>query len=286
MLASLVNGQFTDTISTSDRGLLYGDGLFETLRISQAKPVFWAEHMARLERDSERLGIVFPGQQILAEEAQVLISQSKNRDEFDRGILKIILTRGQSERGYAANPDIPATRILSLSAAPQNPASYLQNGVEMRVCDIIMARSPRLAGIKHLNRLENVLARREWQDSRIVEGLLLDDRGFVIEGTMSNVFLVKDRHLMTPDLSQSGVAGVIREIILRIAGENRSMFKPVQKNLTLEDLYQADEVFICNSVIGIWPVARIEDHDFKVGKDGNPLTTELAESLNTESSTQ
>jgi 4-amino-4-deoxychorismate lyase len=149
----------------------------------------------------------------------------------------------------------------------------------MRVCDLRLALQPRLAGIKHLNRLEQIMARAEWEE-QYEEGLLLDYNGQLIEGTMSNLFLVRDRALYTPSLDSCGVAGVVRSVVLDLAVE--SGVRAARQALTLTDLEAAQEVFLCNSLIGIWPVVSVADQfDFTVG----PLTQALQGALAVQSKT-
>jgi len=120
-----------------------------------------------------------------------------------------------------------------------------------------LGRNPELAGIKHLNRLEQVLARNEWTDD-FQEGLMLDTESNVIEGTMSNLFLINQSGLLTADLSQCGIEGVIRQRIMAWAYQN-DIPCSLNKHLRLEDVFAADALFICNSVIGIWPVKQLEN---------------------------
>ena len=126
-----------------------------------------------------------------------------------------------------------------------------------------------LAGLKHLNRLEQVLARAEWQDTAYAEGLLCDTSGRVIEGVFSNLFLIKDGELITPDLSRCGVAGVMRAEILQQA-QSLGISQTV-RDVSYAELVAADEVFVCNSLYGIWPVCALATHDWPVG----PLTRKL-----------
>jgi 4-amino-4-deoxychorismate lyase len=172
-------------------------------------------------------------------------------------VLKIIITRGSGGRGYDPASVVTPTRLLLLHPWPEYPREYCESGVEVRLCETRLAGNPRLAGIKHLNRLEQVLARGEWRDPSIAEGLMLDAHDHVIEGTMSNLFLLRNGQLLTPDVSQSGVAGIIRGRILEAASDLG--LKALVGEVECEDLYRADEVFLCNSVIGIWPVRALNN---------------------------
>jgi 4-amino-4-deoxychorismate lyase len=139
------------------------------------------------------------------------------------------------------------------------------------------AENPSLAGIKHLNRLDNVLARAEWQDDSAAEGLMLNQAGNLIEATASNIFIVRNRELLTPELSRAGVAGVTRRIICEQLAPAMKL-AIIETRLSIHDLEGADEVFICNSINGIWPVTRLLDHTpgvFPVGEYTRQLQVAL-----------
>jgi 4-amino-4-deoxychorismate lyase len=265
-----INGQASGTISVLDRGFAYGDGFFETCRVYKNKIHLWDLHLKRLVNTAKRLSITLDVQQ-LQSWINNLLQQSPL---LDNAILKIQITRGVGARGYAFAEGLLPTTILFLS-----PANVLLNpqwldGVAVRMCDLPLSESPVLAGLKHLNRLENILARAEWKDE-YAEGFLFNQQGYLIEGTMSNVFLVKNNQLMTPELSQSGVAGVMREFIMT---ELSLSISCQQKNILMDELLSADEIFVCNSVIGIWPVIQLHTNpirNFTVGK----ITRELQAAL-------
>ena len=206
--AILINGQSAEHISVLDRGFQYGDGLFETLRVSTGKPRCWTQHMTRLAAGCQVLHIAMPEPALLLSEAMSLCAGRRD------GVLKIIVTRGVGERGYAPPAQAATTRVLSLSSAAVFPQTYYRDGVSVRVCDTRLAGNPVLAGIKHLNRLEQVLARAEWRNE-VAEGLMLDNNNNVIEGTMSNLFCVQESEsgpvLKTPLLTQRGVKGITGE---------------------------------------------------------------------------
>ncbi len=255
---TLVNGRPHNSLAIEDRGLHYGDGLFETLAVVQGQPQHWERHYQRLRRGCERLHLPLPEETLLRAEAAELCAGR------DRAVLKLILTRGPGNRGYRFPEVTTPTRIFSLYPWPEYPESYREAGVKVRICAIRLARNPALAGIKHLNRLEQVLARNEWVDPEIAEGLMLDTEGYVIEGTMTNLFLVQEGILITPDLSQCGVCGIMRERILETAAHFGipTRIQPIR----LDDLYVAEEAFVCNSIIGIWPIRHIQgEPDYSFG---------------------
>jgi 4-amino-4-deoxychorismate lyase len=240
-----------EVVSSLDRGLAYGDGLFETIAIREGRPCLWKEHMERLLEGCQRLQIPEPDLQQLEEEALV---QCANQDV---AVLKLILTRGTGGRGYRAASRPKPWHGFSLHPKPSYPESYRTEGVKVRVCQTRLGRNPVLAGIKHLNRLEQVLARNEWKDE-YQEGLMLDTESHVIEGTMSNLFLITRDGLLTADLSQCGIEGVIRQRILAWAGQ-RGIACKQRPGIGLEDVFAAEALFVCNSIIGIWPVRQLEE---------------------------
>ncbi|WP_255210882.1 aminodeoxychorismate lyase [Methylogaea oryzae] len=244
----LVNGREGLSVPVADRGFQYGDGCFTTLEVRDGAPLFLARHQARLSRDCARLQIPYDC-------ADQVVSEARSLAEAGRdGVLKIIVTRGAGGRGYRC-PDVPqASRILGFYPRPVYPSEWAASGVVVRVCRMRLGNNPALAGIKHMNRLEQVLARSEWSDAEIAEGLLLDAQGWVTEGVMSNVFMVRDGRLETPRLNRCGVAGVMRELVAELAG--RMGIAVREGRCRLSRLREADEVFVTNSLIGIWPVRR------------------------------
>lgn len=254
MNTCLVNGQATELISSNDRGLLFGDGLFETMAVVNGTVPLWQHHLRRLQLGCEQLKQPCPATDVLQAEVEQLANES------ERAVIKLMLTRGIGGRGYLSPANPLPTRILQLHPWPEVPRAHWENGVRIVFCEQRLARQPVLAGIKHLNRLEQVLARHEWQDSSIQEGLLADTEGDIIEAVSHNVFIVKDNGLVTPDLRHCGVAGVMREYIL---GLLQGKGIPVQVTpISRQDVQKADAIFLCNSVHGIWPVCELEGKHF------------------------
>ncbi len=253
---NLVNQMLADHVSAGqfsvhDRGLLYGDGVFRTMRASAGQILHWSRHYQKLQQDCIRLNIACPSAVLLGEEMQSLLQQHPN------GVAKIIITRGsQTERGYRPTPNAVPTRILSVFPLHPYPETFYTQGIKLRVCQLRLAHQPRLAGIKHLNRLENVLAAAEWNDAEIAEGVMLDMTDNVIEGTRSNLFVVHADILYTPSLAYCGVAGVQRDRVMEWAAKHGLTCKIEQFSLT--KLWAADEVFLVNSLIGLWPVRELQ----------------------------
>lgn len=252
--SSLINGSFDHIISPIDRGFAYGDGVFRTMQIRDGLPVSWPFHYQKLVADCAVIGIVCPSAELLMSDLQQLFPIH----EFNEGeaqVAKIIITRGEGERGYAPPAVTVPTRVIIKSSMPQYAASYYEQGVKLYVCETRLSAQPKLAGIKHLNRLENVLARMEWRDESMFDGLLLDQNDNAIECTMSNIFARYDNKIYTPELSQCGVAGITRQRILGL--ESLLDLTAYVAPLPLEKLLQADEVIICNSLYGAFQVTTI-----------------------------
>jgi 4-amino-4-deoxychorismate lyase len=232
-------------LDPADRGLSYGDGLFETLRVGAGRLPWWNAHLARLANGARRLGLPMPDATWLAGEAEALLANAPAE-----AVLKLVLTRGSGGRGYSA-PDAPVpTVLLSAHALP----APFDGPLSLRWCETRLALQARLAGLKHLNRLEQVLARAEWRDEAIHEGLLLDAAGRVACATAANVFARIDGRWLTPKVDECGVAGVARAWVLANVAD------AAEATLLPADLARADSLFLCNAVRGILPVGRLEDH--------------------------
>ena len=262
MLDCLVDGELSDCVAPDDRGLAYGDGLFETLVVDRGRPRFWQGHMDRLAEGCRRLGIEAPGQGVLLREVQTVAAGE------GRCVVKILLTRGSAGRGYGPAEATRPRRVVSAHPWPLSPEqeAALRRGVRVRICRLRLAIQPALGGMKHLNRLEQVLARAEWDDPDIAEGLLLDPEDHLVSAVAANLFLVSNGRLLTPRLDRCGVRGVLRAQVLH-AFKSRCE----QRRLTLDMLPEADEVFLCSSVRGIVPVRRVDHWEFEVG----PITREV-----------
>jgi len=267
---SWLNGRPTEGLPVHDRGLAYGDGLFETIRVTGGRAHLLDRHLQRLGEGMRRLAIPADIDELRNELLQFC-------QALGQGVAKLIVTRGTGQRGYALPQPCQPRRLLLGSPLPAYPAQHAEDGVRLFPCDTRLAEQPRLAGIKHLNRLEQVLARAEWQDPAFAEGLMRDLSGRVIEGVFSNLFLVADGQLRTPSLARCGVAGVMRaEIMARAAG----LALPLSEcDVSYAELMQADEVFLCNSLYGIWPVTGLAECVWPVGPLTRKLQTVVADLL-------
>lgn len=241
-----VNGRSAASVAASDRGLHYGDGVFTTALIADGAVAYLQDHLARLQRDAQALGLTAPSRWLLQSEFETAAAGQTS------AVVKYLLTRGPSERGYRAPAQPKVTRLVLRTGIPRYPRRCWQQGVNLHVCTTPLSTQPRLAGVKHLNRLEQVLARGEWRDEA-EEGLMLTQDGNVVCGTMSNLFFARDGCLHTPMLDEAGVAGVMRARVLAAAAGLAITTRIAR--YTLADILSADEVFMTNAVIGLWPVA-------------------------------
>lgn len=250
-----INGVAQSHIDVRDRGFAYGDGLFETIKVSEYKALLLERHVARMKAGAVRLGFCDSA-------VDLLIQDLEQIDLPESAILKLTLSRGTGGRGYLYEPSMQPTRVVMLAALPDFE-SQAQNGIQLRLCATRLGLNPLLAGIKHLNRLEQVLARNEWNDPSISEGVVLDYDGYVVEGTMSNIFWVTEGTVYTPQLDRCGVAGVIRDLLVERLSQHG--YNVLQGLYAITHLLDADEVFVCNSVIDIWPVRQLADRSFSIG---------------------
>jgi len=264
----LVNGLPNACIQAEDRGLSYGDGVFRTLRIRNAKPLHWQHHIEKLRHDCHALALPCPDEETLL--AEIIQLAGLRQD----AVVKIIVTRGCAQRGYAIPATSQLTRILDCQPLPQYPPEYATSGIAVHICRIKLGHQPILAGIKHLNRLENVLAASECTEAGFPEGLLEDEAGAVIGGTRSNLFIVRNNALATPDLSRCGVAGVQRKRVLMFA--HRHAIPCRIDRLRMDDLLAADEIFLVNSVFGLWSVREFAGYL----RSEHPVADKMREWLN------
>ncbi|MEC9376455.1 MAG: aminodeoxychorismate lyase [Pseudomonadota bacterium] len=263
----LINGKESLFLNANDRGLAYGDGVFETIAVRGSRGRFLDKHLSRLNLGCERLKIPTTDLVQLPKEIKHLI----DINSCNNGVLKIIVTRGISDRGYYYNDaTINPSRLLGIS----NLQSFNSpNDIKVRYCTTIASRNSKLAGIKSLNRLPQVLARAECDDENYDEGIMFDELGNAIGGTMTNIFIVHGQKLITPPVHESGIAGIMRDQIMVVSEKlgiktNESYF---DKSL----LENAQEVFLSNSLIGIWPVNNLENVSFSIGPITKSIQSEL-----------
>lgn len=256
----LINGECSQSISSLDRGFQYGDGLFETILVESNTPCYLKEHFQRLQRGCKVLGFPAADIEIIEKEMTQLI------DTNQHGVIKVLLSRGVGERGFLPpeNPEI--TRVVSFSASELGLKKSLLC-LDLILCHTQLSRQPLLAGIKHLNQLERILARRELARGAQLEGLMLDVNGVVIEGTMSNIFIVNKDVLMTPKLENTGVEGIIRNHLIYQAGKEGMDCREVE--LTLDDLKNAEEIFMTNSLMPVRSIKQFNIDEMVFPKTAN-----------------
>jgi len=251
-LGTWIDGVAATSVPADDRGLLYGDGLFETILVRQGSPRFLAAHLARLARGCTRLGIVCDDAALRGDVA-IALAQAPAL-----AILKLVLTRGSSpRRGYAPQPGT-ARRITTLWSAVAT--AELAAGVTLGVAQTRASTQPALAGLKHLNRLDNVLAAAEIAAADF-DALMFDVADRLVSGTSCNVFLARDGRLATPKLDSAGVCGVLRGIVLREAPKLGLVVQ--ERATTWDDLVVADELFVTNARVGVVLVTRVGEHSFR-----------------------
>lgn len=262
-----IDGRPATAVAALDRGLHYGDGLFETIACLHGRARFLALHLERLMHGCSVLRIQLENVAEIRAEVQALASQ------VERAVIKVLVTRGTATvRGYAPGHE-RATRITIRYPWPQPALAASRDGVEVRTLQLRLGENPHLAGLKHCNRLEQILARMEWAQTGSGEGLLFSHSGNLVSGTMSNVFLVRASTLLTPRLDLCGVAGVMRRVILREA--QREAIPVRECVLAAADLEAAEEVFLSSALVGILPVNAVDQRNLPVG----PVTRRLQATL-------
>jgi len=267
----LINGIAAEYVPVTDRGLHYGDGIFETIACEDTRAVFMDQHLQRMEESAGILNMAFPGRQWLEDDIGCLLTSNHGKC-----VIKLILTRGSGKRGYRYEDNQPGTRVSMRSAWPEHVDRWQRHGISAGFCETPVSLNPLLSGIKSLNRLENVMASSELGKS-VDEGLMSDLDGNVIEGAMSNLFAVIEGSLVTPDLSRGGINGIIREQVIDIARNNH--IKLDIRNIGKEELLVSNEIFICNSVIGICTVKQLEQQQYTQATITTTIKTELEQRI-------
>ncbi|BFM16321.1 aminodeoxychorismate lyase [Maricurvus nonylphenolicus] len=254
-----INGKQTHDHSVLDRAFMFGDGVFETLLCLDARLPLWDLHKQRLMLGCQQLHI-----HLELSHLEKLLSDALAQVGLDNAVCKITVTRGVGGRGYGVDNATEPTIVIGFFSYPDHIEALSQSGVSLGICTHRLALSAELAGIKHLNRLDNVLAKRECQSRGLEDGVVCDQQGGVIEATSSNLFLRFDDQWITPEISQSGVKGITRRVILEMLAPELKL--PVVEGLVaVEQLADVDEIFICNSVNGIVPVTGVGDVSLTIG---------------------
>ena len=271
-VSALINGVAGGELSSLDRGLHFGDGVFETIACLRGRARFLALHLERLAHGCRTLGFSPPPAELLRHEVLRLAAVP------ERSIVKLIVTRGPATvRGYAVSGREQATRLAIRYPWPVEDPVLQQQGASVRLAAMRLGENPTLAGLKHCNRLEQILARGEPGAAEAAESLMLSSCGKLVSGTMTNVFLVDgpahSPRLRTPAIDTCGVAGVMRRVVLREA--ERAGLTATECTLWPADLAAAGEMFLTNARVGIWPVGRLGQRTLMPG----PVTQRLQRML-------
>ena len=256
---TLVNGSEQSVISVTDRGLAYGDGLFETIMVVNGEMPLWPYHHARLLKGLLALNITLEAERLRNDIDQLLALTS--RTSSDLHILKVIVTRVAGGRGYQST-ETEANLIVSLY--PLELEIGKSDGVSVHICQQRLPCGVSWAGLKTLNQLPYVLAASERDNTAYSEGILLSTQGDIVEATARNVFIVNNEKVYTPRLDQNGVAGVMREVIIDKITPQLGI-ECAEASMTMNDLLAAEEIFLTNSITGVWPVIQVEQKSIKVG---------------------
>ncbi|MCC5856819.1 MAG: aminodeoxychorismate lyase [Ectothiorhodospiraceae bacterium] len=266
----LVNGNPESAVDPADRGFLYGDGVFETIAVLEGRIPCWSEHWARLQRGAACLGLPEPREADFRQDVASLLNAGSVPD---KAVLRLQYTAGPGGGGLRRPLSPQVTRVSAMLPFPLRPTACWLDGVHVHLCRTRLPEQPRLAGVKHCSRLDYVLARGEWADEDVAEGLMLDASGYVVEGTVSNLFAVQAGGLLTPALSRCGVHGIMRQEVLRRA--DRMGIPVEQGDYTLQRWLDSDELFLTNSLIGIWPIRMVAERQWRPG----PITRRLQQAL-------
>ena len=263
---SLINGEFKDSISVYDRGLAYGDGFFETMLWDSLEEKnetnvgveFWLRHLRRIKDGCQLMQINLPFDEEIIRQRNLILKASLK--EKKSGLLKMVVTRGVGGRGYKFERNMIPTIIFLSLPKPKVKKEYFKQGVVVKICKTQLSKNTNLFGYKHLNRLDSVLARSEWEDKNIFEGIFVDSKRNILEGTMTNIFFVHEKTLITPPIIDSGINGVMRQVIIDKA---KFFFdKLVIQKINLRDVEKFDQMFLTNSVLKVIPVIRFEKKKF------------------------
>lgn len=268
----LINGIVTNNINASDRGLAYGDGLFSTIKIELGKVIDWSLHLKRLKSGACRLFFPTVDWNLLEKE---VFETAKTVKQHPHYVLKLILTRGSGGRGYSTEGCEQPVRIISLSPFPVAYLKWQQQGIHIINCNTQLSRNKQLAGLKSLARLEQVFIKQELINSQADEGLVCDEFGHVIEACSANLFIYLDGQWLTPKLDYCGVAGVMRERILQ-----NTIFKVIEKEISLNEIEQATCLCLTNALMGIVPVKQYQNKHYS--KQTLQKVVELQSLLNKE----
>lgn len=267
MSKTWVNGVNTNKVTTTDRGFSYGDGIFTTIKVTGGQCQLMTQHLVRLQQGISALSIAQIDFKDLLDDLTAIAS------ELCDGVIKVVITRGEGTRGYSSVGCDRPTLVISTSALPSHYKQWQQEGVALGVSTIALGLNPLTAGLKHLNRLEQVLVKQQIDENKWTDAVVLDCQACVIETSMANLFWRQGDVVYTPNLDFSGVKGLMRHQIISILKDNE--VKVVEDRFKLSSIMNADEVFMSNCLMGIVPIVKIESTKFAIGECFNDLTMQL-----------
>ncbi len=271
-----VNGKVTPasraTISVFDRGIVLGDGLFETLRVRKGHPEFLGLHYARFLKSARRLKLGMPVSEI---ELQKIISNLCRKSRFDDAVARITLTRGRYLGGLAIDPSIPPSLIVTVMPVSGLPSAIYERGVKVAISSINKAAASGLdPGIKSINYLANIFAKAEGDKKGCYEAILLGPRGEIAELSTASFFCVLDGKVVTPPIGTGILPGITRQVLLREMKKRKLPFR--EGDIYPKDIPRMTEAFLCSSIRGPVPITQIEKRKIGDGKVG-PIYRELRE---------
>ncbi|KZN68703.1 aminodeoxychorismate lyase [Pseudoalteromonas luteoviolacea] len=238
-------------VSHKDRGLNYGDGFFTTVKIDSGALALWDYHLIRLQECEQRLGFPALDYKRLTSQCQEAVKQCQS------GFLKVLITRGCGGRGYGV-PEKPTPKIIITQGdLPSHYEDWKKNGVSLGYSDIQLGHQPLFAGLKTLNRLEQVMIKQAAQNSLFDDVLVEDIAGNIIESSASNILVVKNGSVFTPKLDMCGISGVYLRYMC-------SQVEVTERRIQRQDLVHADAIYICNSLMGLVPVKSLDKQIFDV----------------------
>lgn len=253
----LVNGKEKAEIDVNSRGIAYGDGVFSTIKVEFGKIQLWQLHLARLKKSAKKLYFPEVDWALLSQEIQTFSMQYVAQEN---SVIKLILIRGSGGRGYSINGCNTIDRIITAHPFPDHYEQWQAKGIALIQCEYQLPINKYLAGLKTLNRLDQVLIKQEIEAKNAIDGIVCDQQGNVIETCSANLFLYKNEQWYTPSLENSGVAGVKRQEILdqaKIKGLNI-----IKTPLNKLDLLNADALCITNSLMNIVPITQYEKYTY------------------------
>lgn len=252
MINCWVNGIPSQTLSVFDRGLSYGDGIFTTALICSGRVQHLNQHIDRLKIGCKKLAISFSDFDKLSRQLIEIASS------YEQSVLKVVITAGAGGRGYSRVGVEQPTVIVAVFPYPEHYYKWQKEGISLAKAKTQLGLQPMLAGIKHLNRLEQVLVRRELDNANADDLLVCDINNIIIETSCANLFWLSEGKIVTPDLSSAGVAGIIRQRLLQILPNVE------QVSVEVNALNDAEEIWLCNSIMGIVPVSHYMGRQLKM----------------------